>query len=75
MRMRELNSAHCIRRDPGYRLAWISRESVGDNLIAPVIARSAVLCVWVIFFAIPMAPHTGVPVVLLCVGWSQTLAA
>jgi len=75
MCMRELNSMCCIRRGPRYRLAWISRELVGDDLIVPVIARSAVLCIWVIFFAVPMAPRTGVPVVLLCVGWSQTLAA
>lgn len=65
----------CTSRGTGYRLAWISRESPGDDLIALVIASAAVHCIWAILFIIPMDPWMGLLVALLYIGRSHMLAA
>ena len=48
----------CTSCGPGNRLACISSESEGEDLMAPVMASIADHCIWAIFFAVPMDPHT-----------------
>ena len=65
MRKRELWRMCCINSRPGSKLACTSSESEGDDLMAPVIASNAVLCVCPIFFAVPVDPRTAVLVSVL----------
>ena len=59
MHIRELYRVCCMSSSPGSRLACISNESEGEDLIAPDMASSAVCCVWAIFLAVFMEPCIG----------------
>jgi len=59
----------------GRRLVWISTESVGEVLIAPVMTSAAVLWACVIFLAISCEPHSGLLESMQSSSLIQTLAA
>jgi len=64
-----------MRSGAGYRSACISMESLGEDLMAPVIASAAVRCVWAILLVAPIDPRIGLLVSLSYVGRSHILAA
>ena len=55
----------CITSGPGSRLACISSESVGEDLIAPVMASITVRCVCSTFFVVPLDPRIASSVSVL----------
>ena len=56
---------HCITSGPGSRLVCISSESVGEDLIAPVMVSIAVHCVCSTFFAVPLDPQIALSISVL----------
>jgi len=65
----------CRSSGMGRRLVWISTESVGEVLIAPVMTSAAVLWACVIFLAISCEPHSGLLESMQSSSLIQTLAA
>ena len=60
MHKREVWRMCCINSGPGSKLACTLSESEGDDLMAPVIVSNTVLCVCLIFFAVPVDPRSAV---------------